>query len=433
MTENQHLRRAFGAWSAGAAFRADRERNKRFTYGDQWSDRAACGPRGLTEGEVLAHEGPTPITNNMIRRLIKTVVGRFRAVNSATGRYTDPVSRRNSLVELDCRLLEEFLISGAAVQRLSALRREGVPGPWVDNVDPRRFFVNRFSDPRGCDIELVGMLHDMSYQEAVSRFARGDAGRTALVREVFRRCVLSGEAPEGGFPGLSSPGDGDFFSADDPRKMRVAEVWTRDAAPVRSGADFSFSWVCRWFAPDGSLLDIHTSPFAHRSHPFAVKFYPLIDGEIHSYVEGLIENQKYINRLICQVDNILASSAKGALIYPVSQLPAGVRMQDLADRWARPDAVIPIVGAPNVPMPAQVAAKGTADGAYRLLDLQMKLFEDNSGVGDVLLGKNVPASVGADTYNARLDTASLGLLDIFDSFTTFREGRDAKLKGTTLK
>ena len=73
------LRAAHRAWAAGAALRAARTRNKRFTYGDQWGDVTidANGKR-VTEWERYSEGGDAPITNNLIRQLVKTVVGRFR-------------------------------------------------------------------------------------------------------------------------------------------------------------------------------------------------------------------------------------------------------------------------------------------------------------------------------------------------------------------
>ena len=83
---------------------------------------------------------------------------------------------------------------------------------------------------------------------------------------------------------------------------------------------------------------------AHRSHPFAVKFYPLTDGEIHSFVEDVIDQQKAINRLMVQIDHIMATSAKGVLLFPLDQKPADIDWRDISERWAQPDGVIPVTG-----------------------------------------------------------------------------------------
>lgn len=428
MNTNPLLKRACEAWAAAEDFRGRRERNKRFAYGDQWGDVAGTlGGPACTDGERMARQGRSPLTNNLIRQLVKTIVGRYRTMASDGGLYTDALSRRNALGELDSRMLEEFLISGAAVQRVVSERRFPGKGVWVDNVDPRRFFVNAFSDPRGWDVELVGMLHDMSLPEIVSRYGHGDAARAAELAGIFAANTAGGYGLGRG-PGLGGVGTEDFFVSADPSKMRLVEVWTLDASGD-GAAGFDYGWRCRIFAPDGSQVDSFASPYAHGTHPFVVKFYPMTDGEIHSFVEDLIENQKYINRLITQIDHIMASSAKGALLFPVDQKLDYVSIDDIAERWASPDAVIPIKGGGSM-LPQQVCSHGGADGAYQLLSLQMKLFENSSGVSDVLLGRNVSAAVGTENYRARVEAATVALADIFDTFASFREARNEKARKT---
>ena len=63
------------------------------------------------------------------------------------------------------------------------------------------------------------------------------------------------------------------------------------------------------------IISQYDSSYRHRSHPFVFKLYPLTDGEVHSMVEDVIDQQKYVNRLITLVDHIMGASAKGALLY----------------------------------------------------------------------------------------------------------------------
>lgn len=432
MKDNVILRRAYEAWVSGEDFRERRERNKRFAYGDQWGDPSPGVRRSsavMTEGERMLRTGRRPLTNNMIRQLVKTIVGRYRTMSSEAGRYTDAGSRRNSLGELDSRMLEEFLISGAAVQRVVSERRFEGDGVWVDNVDPRRFFVNVFSDPRGRDIELVGMLHDMGLPEIVSRYGRGNAERAGELARIFADVAANPSFAGERAIGETTPGADDFFGNGEAGKMRVIEVWTLDARPRSGGKGYDYGWRCRVFGGDGTLLDTFGSPYRHGMHPFVVKFYPLIDGEVHSFVEDLVENQKYINRLITLVDHVMASSAKGALLFPLAQKPGMVSLDEIGERWASPDALIPITGEGNV-LPQQVCSKGGADGAYELLSLQMKLFENSSGVSDVLLGRNVSAAVGTENYRARVEASTIALADIFETFGSFRDLRDERMRRT---
>lgn len=414
------LAAARDAWLSGAPMRESRARCKRFAYGNQWSE-AIPWLDGASEGRRAIEAGRRPMTNNLIRQLIKTVVGRYRALSDEKKTYVAPPGSdivRNRLAELDSRMLEEFLISGCAVQRVWRGERFGTDGTWVDNVDPESFFVNDFRDPRGWDINLVGMLHDMSLPEMLNRFGGGDPVREAELTRVFDSCShalpLFGGESSFGFSGKIG-------------HCRIAEVWTLDSH--RSADDspkLVFCWHCRWYAADGSLLGEYDSPYGHGAHPFAVKFYPLTDGEVHSFVEDVVDQQKAINRLMVQIDHIMATSAKGVLLFPVDQKPTDVSWKDICERWALPDGIIPITGQ-GTQMPHQVVTNNDNNGAYQLLQLQMKLFEDVSGVSEALLGKGLSNARGSELYESQVRNATVALADLFDSFAAFTTERNRLL------
>ena len=60
-------------------FRRDRERNKRYNYGDQWSDVICVDGERMTEEEYIKRQGNIPLKNNMIRRLTRNVIGVYRS------------------------------------------------------------------------------------------------------------------------------------------------------------------------------------------------------------------------------------------------------------------------------------------------------------------------------------------------------------------
>jgi hypothetical protein len=77
-------------------------------------------------------------------------------------------------------------------------------------------------------------------------------------------------------------------------------------------------------------------------------------------------------------------------------------------------------------LPQQVVTQTANTGAYQLLSLQMKLFEDISGVSDALMGKNVSASTGANLYESQVRNATIALNDILESFSSLTSERNAK-------
>ncbi|MDE6765945.1 MAG: hypothetical protein K2J52_06485, partial [Duncaniella sp.] len=157
---------ARNSWIRMGGLRSLRSRLKRFTYGRQWDDLTVDNEGKLiTEGEAARRAGRRPLTNNLLRSLVKSVVGRFRhniASASALSGKAAEIHRLNSLDELDARLLEEFLISGCAIQRVAWENRFDGHRVWIDNVSPSRFFCSRILDPRRSDLGLVGMLLEMS-------------------------------------------------------------------------------------------------------------------------------------------------------------------------------------------------------------------------------------------------------------------------------
>ena len=65
-------------------FRKRRERNKRYCYGDQWGDlieiENRCGfTKRIKEEDYIREQGSEPLKNNLIRRLVKNVLGVYRS------------------------------------------------------------------------------------------------------------------------------------------------------------------------------------------------------------------------------------------------------------------------------------------------------------------------------------------------------------------
>lgn len=454
------LARARQHWEALADFRARRNRYKRFTYGDQWCD-PALDPDGhaVSEGTLARQQGKIPMTNNLIRRLIKCVVGHFRSNILPENRPEEPLAgvyTANCLDELDSRLLEEFLISGFAVQRVVSENRPQGGGVWVDNVQPDRFFVNRLEDPRGFDIEFIGMLHDMSFREVAMRFGRGNRSLTAELATLYKGITdtefgttLSGESPGISFSHaaegkcrvveiwrcevterftIHDPADSSLrhASADEYARIEAENRRRRKASlpPLAARWELTPGWRCMWLAPDGTLLDSYCAP----SHPFAVKLYPLTDGEVHSLVEDVIDQQKVVNRLITLIDHLIGVSAKGTLLFPVDQLAPQWDALMVAKAWSRPGAIIPYrPSMASSAEPHQIATNATNIGARELLELEMKMFEDVSGITNALMGKANSASVGVARYESEVKNALVSISDLLQSFNSLRAARDNKI------
>ena len=166
------LQAAYKAWTNGSSLRATRNRNKAFTYGRQWDDlmQDELG-NTVTEGENMRNRGCHPITNNLIRQMIKTVIGRFRnrKMNEMRDESVAEVYRSCVLDEVDSRALEEFLISGCVVQRIDVDSDVFGSSLRVDNVNFNHFFMNNMADCRAWDDEIVVRLHDLSFADLLRK------------------------------------------------------------------------------------------------------------------------------------------------------------------------------------------------------------------------------------------------------------------------
>ena len=78
------LEQALKCWKDLEEFRKERNRCKRYTYGDQWGDSVEVEGRSVREEEFIRQQGNMPLTNNLIRRLVRNVLGVFRS------RWTPP-------------------------------------------------------------------------------------------------------------------------------------------------------------------------------------------------------------------------------------------------------------------------------------------------------------------------------------------------------
>ncbi len=471
-------------WMAMETFRTDRERNKNYTYGKQWDDVICVEGKVMREEDYIKSQGNIPLKNNLIRRMVQAVLGVYRsqakeptctARDRDEQKYGETMStvlqcnmQLNRMTEINARCMEEFLISGFVVQRKWFGWRDNKLDCWTDYVQPNNFFIdNNMRDFRGWDASCVGEVHDISFEELCGRFGRSasDVNRLAEIYRYARdRRVLASAYDDFGYP---LQGYYDFLVPRDTTRCRVIEVWRKESKPryrchdVNNGDVFKIDiedfeefvgsenrhrlqmaaetgmdesevpliryewfmdsyWYYYYLTPFGDILDEGETPYEHKSHPYVFKEYPFIDGEIHSFVSNVIDQQRYTNRLITMYDWIMRASAKGVLLFPEDCLPDGMSLDDIADEWARFNGVI-VMKSPRDgrTVPQQVANNCTQIGISELLNMQLKFFEDISGVNGALQGKPGYSGMSASLYNQQAQNATTSLLDLLDSFSSF--------------
>lgn len=471
-------------WDNMASFRAERERNKRYTYGDQWSDIIHVDGCAMREEDYIRKMGNVPLKNNLIRRLVRNVIGVYRSqtkepVCVARDRDEQKIGetmstilqynmQTNRMTEMYARTMEEYLIGALVIHKKWYGWRDGREDCWTDYVQPDRFFIDTNTrDYRGWDVTFLGEIHDVSFGQLASEFATTPEEWNRLARIYGSAHSLRGmSAYREQFGTSSNRTSIDFLYCRDESLCRVFEVWRKETKPRYRCHDYNTGeiykinvedyqemvvaennrrkqqgmaegmseddiplikaewfvdsyWYSYYLSPLGDILYEGESPYDHKSHPYVFKAYPFIDGEIHSFVADVIDQQRYTNRLITLYDWIMRASAKGVLLVPDECIPDTMDIDDFADSWTRFNGVVVYHAKPGVPAPAQVSNNSTNIGINELLNLQLKFFEDISGVHGALQGRQGTSGQSGTLYAQQAQNATTSLLDVLDSFSQF--------------
>ena len=475
---------AQGYYNAMWRFRRDRERNKRYNYGDQWGDTVCVNGKKMTEEQYIMAQGNIPLKNNLIHRLVRNVIGVYRSQSTeptCTARDRDEQKlaetmstvlqynmQLNRMQELYARTMEEFLISGLIVHKKWYGWRNNKMDCWTDYVQPNNFFVdNHMRDFRAWDCEMIGEIHDVSFEKLCEQFAEtpDDYRVLAAVYAQARNAATFRQTWEE-FGYNRTQYSMDFLTARNPSLCRVIEVWRKESKPrfrchdYNNGDVFKIDvedygvmveaenrrrmeqaaavwmpaeevpmveatwfmdsyWYYYFLSPFGDILAEGESPYAHKDHPYVLKAYPFIDGEIHSFVSDVIDQQRYTNRLITLYDWIMRASAKGVLLIPEECIPKGLSPEQFAESWTKFNGVVVYKSKTGVAAPQQISSNSTNIGINELLQLQIKFFEDISGVNGALQGKQGYSGMSAALYSQQTQNATTSLLDLLDSFQEF--------------
>ncbi len=468
-------------WNQMDQFRRNRERNKRYAYGDQWGDIVCVDGKQMTEEQYITSQGHIPMKNNLIRRLVRSVLGVYRSQGKeptciARDRDEQKLGETMSTVlqcnmqlnrmnNLHARSVEEYLNSGLVVHRKSYGWRNGKQDCWTDFVQPNNFFIdNNMRDFRGWDVSMIGEIHDVSFGE-VCQFANSPQDYIRL-KEIYNYAAdknfIASFASKFGYSKLENY---DFLFTNNPGRCRVIEVWKKEHKPryrcydpmngdiykidtedLQSVIDENNNriqqakevgmpeeevalikttwflddyWYFYYLTPFGDILREGETPFEHGSHPYVFKAYPFIDGEIHSFVGDVIDQQRYTNQLITLHYWIMKASAKGVLLIPKDCIDESMSIEDIAESWTEFNGVIVFKPSRSGQLPTQVANNSTNIGIAELLNMQLKFFEDISGVNGALQGKPGYSGESAAHFNQQTQNATMSLLDLLETYSDF--------------
>jgi hypothetical protein len=448
-------------------------------------------PGVVPESEIIRRRGRVPMINNQMRQLGKHLIGQYRQNDTKPQVYPTKneesstadmmtsalhsVYRDNELEELDARAWEEFIISGFVGWKsyVDWVPEKDMEDCQVDLPQAGRTFWNTdVADPRMKDLRIIGELHDVTINEVIAMFAKNDEDAD-LIRKWYDGYGDNQRADWTGLLSKDIIDHLDFYWTNDSEKCRVYEIWKRelvdktmvhdhgtgeiyqtdltaeearafyqervDAAvaqgipaemvpPIEITIKPELCWYYYFITPNGEVLAKGESVYEHQSHPYTVRLYPLIDSQIRGLMTDVIDQQKQINKLVTLMDFMVGAGAKGVLMIPEDMVPSHLTPEEFADEWTRWDGMI--IYKPSKDhqrMPQQITANSQNAGAADLLSIQLKFFQEISGVNDAMQGRAPTSGTPAALYAIQSDNASISNKDAFEFFSNARKNRDLKI------
>ena len=374
--------------------------------------------------------------------------------------------------------LEDYLIGGVMVCRETYEdRTQEIEDSWTDYIEPNYVFWEGGSDPRHLDLSLIGVLHDESVNDLYKKFAREEYGLS--IDDLNRIFDIDPDNSQTEGTMHNDTNDLSNISFDIPSRrghyVRVIEAWTTETkyryqcydpiATNESDAYFRIEcddkamiaelnaknverkkqydlmgvppedrayitakkvadkyWYYTFMAPDGTVLCRGETPYDFKSHPFTVKFYPYVNGEIHPFMGNVIDQQRYINRLIIMNDMAIRSSAKGLMLVP-TQVLDGMTPDEFAEQATEYDGIMfytPKATLPNS-RPDVITSNAVNLGTNELLQIELNLMREVSNVSGALQGKTPTAGTSASRYAQESQNASTSLYSILKDMESFTE------------
>lgn len=375
--------------------------------------------------------------------------------------------------------IEEYLISGVLVARESYEDREqDYEDSWTDIINPNYVFWEGGNDPRHLDLSLIGVLHDVSREDLYKQFAKEEYG---LGIDDLNEIFHLDERDDTGYGVQTNDMNSlENVSFDMPSEkshhVRIIEAWTTETkyryqcydpiATNESDAYFRVDaedeemmqtifrknavrkqqydmasvseddrayveykliadkyWYYTYMAPDGTILCKGETPYDYKSHPFTVKLFPYVNGEVHPFMGTPIDQQRYINRLIIMNDMAIRSSAKGLMLIPKNVIPDDMTPAQFAEQATEYDGLVFYEPKKNMPnaRPEVITSNAVNIGTNELLQIELNLIRDVTNVSGALQGKTPTAGTSASRYAQETQNATTSLYSIIKDMETFTE------------
>lgn len=194
--------------------------------------------------DIVRENGKTPIVVNVIREVVRAILGQYRNNPSRTTVYTKKDTKDegermtlalhsaldlNDFREIDAQQLETYLLSGAAFSRINTKYYPSTQqyDIVIDNVNPCFMFFNTdIRDLRGNDLSLIGEIVECTVEDAIHAYATTYEEALAM-EQLFDYVAEDGTVRDG--KGLSGDivRNTDFYTTSSPDRIKLYIGWMK--------------------------------------------------------------------------------------------------------------------------------------------------------------------------------------------------------------
>lgn len=447
----------------------------------------------ITEGELIKKNGKVPLKNNMIAPIWNNIEGQCRTaqvkpvcvvrdqreakLGEMVSIAVEYVHDINEAGELDVATLKSNATAGVMAQRVEygVNPRNGKQDVWLYPVDPKRlFFDTSVEDPRMWDMTRVGELYDMTLEDVIATFGKfvpeqelrsiyGEGGnwldshalngdklnnlnfytpaqpnmcRVILGWRLENRPAIYYHDWENGTYGYVKRSEKHILDEENERRM---EYYTSQGVAEEDVPLIEYEtnetervWVFRYMTPWGHCLYKGDSPYWHGEHNYVLGVYHMTSGHLYNYFEQFIDQQRSINRTATLIDFMRGASSKGVMVVDETAFESMTR-EEIVDEYVRWNGVLfvkPKNGVNVRDVVHQINGGASTAGDYELLNLQLRLINEISGVNSAMQGQAPHSGTPSSLYAQQVQNSSLNLKGLFGSLTAFRRRRDTKVMQT---
>lgn len=486
------LTEAKDAWESLSDFREERLRNLRYVYGDQLGDYVKDeNGKWVTERErINKRTGGVALQNNHLYKIVQTLMGLYsksatQPVCFARQKDADVKSKmmsnalkanwdNNYMRDLLTEAMREHICGGMPIVREEWGAHDGVEDAYTYPVLPSMFFYEaKNTDIRMWDVCLIGEIVDYTLGELASVLAESEYDYKQLehiyLPYMNRYATRNSQTKQYESESWDMPPQNnlcrtyhvwtlehkpryrckDIMDRENPlyriEVEDLPQVQAQNAARIQMGLSQGIPaeeipmieyeyiidqyWHFQMLTPDGMILEEYDSPFEHKSHPYTMTIFNLVNGDIVPFISVIRDQQRYINRLITLNDLAISSSIKGLKMIPKSAVPDNMSEREFAERATELGGWIFYEESKMGNVPQVITSNSTNIGTAEMLQLQIGFINDLSSVSEALQGKSTNGA--ASRYMMETQNSTTSISAFLMNFSTF-ERRVAEKKMKTI-